>query len=170
MINPKIFDDLPHDFNLFINIKKEDKIKAYNILDQLHSKGIFLSLNKPAANLKDVLERSDLKTNDLLFIDCVSKHVEEPLEIENCEYASLNLPDISLAITKASEKIGHNVNKFLILDSLHDLLMYYDKETALKFMKFLIERMRTLRINGIVLNAGEIPKEFLRLFDKVIEI
>ena len=168
-------NELPRDFNILINTNLENKMQVLNILDDLHTKGIYISLNKPVKNLKDQLQKNNIKTDNLYFIDGITRSLGSFHRMPKTEYV-FNLKQIEKlehAITTISKHIGLS-EKFLILDSLPVLLNYHDKDTVLKFLRFLSSKMRDLRIKGIVINdqslTDDFKKELNLIFDKTIQL
>lgn len=177
MINQKLLNDLPHDFVLHLAIKPETHLDAYTILDQFHSKGICITLNKPASNLKDALERKGFSTENLYFIDAVSNLAGIQKNIKNCSFVNspADLTGIGIALDNIVAKIGQEAEKFLILDSLPTLSIYHKEDTVLQFLNFLINRMRALRIKGFIFNIEEnvskkINNELDEFCDKTIRL
>jgi len=171
----KHINELPRDFNILVNTNLENKLQVLNIMNNLHTKGIYISLNKPVKNLKDLLQKNNIKTNDLYFIDCITRSIGSFHRMPKTEYV-FNLKQIEKlehAITVISKHIGLS-EKFLILDSLPILLQYHDKDTVLKFLRFLSSKMRDLRIKGIVINdqslSDDFKKELNLIFDRIIQL
>lgn len=162
MLNTK---ELPHDFNILL--KNPAKIKE--ILEQfpLHS-FIYISLNKPARNIKSELEINNIKTDNIYFIDGISRYIKSFNREKNCIYlTSLDkLKEINLAIEKHAKEIGYK-NKFLILDSLSILSESYTEKTILKFMNFLKIRLRDLNIRGIIISNNDSISNKI-YFDKIL--
>ncbi|MEK6903995.1 MAG: hypothetical protein AABW87_00190, partial [Nanoarchaeota archaeon] len=72
----KILEGLPHDFSILINTNIDTHMDAYKILDHLHHlAGICITLNRPAKNLKKLLDFHKIKSSHLHFIDCISRSV-----------------------------------------------------------------------------------------------
>lgn len=171
----KYINELPRDFNILVNTNLENKLQVLNILDDLHTKGIYISLNKPVKNLKDQLQKNNVNTENLYFIDCITRSIGSFHRMPKTEYVFnlKQLHKLENAITLISKHIGLS-EKFLILDSLPNLLQYHDKETTLKFLRFLNSKMRDLRIKGIIINdqtlTDDFKKELNLIFDKVIQL
>lgn len=171
----KHINELPRDFNILVNTNLENKLQVLNIMNNLHTKGIYVSLNKPVKNLKDILHKNNIKTDDLYFIDCITRSIGSFHRIPKTEYIFnlKQLHKLEHAITTISKHIGLS-EKFLILDSLPTLLNYHDKDTVLKFLRFLSSKMRDLRIKGIIINdqtlTDEFKKELNLIFDRIIQM
>jgi hypothetical protein len=144
-------------------------------MNNLPMKGIYVTLNKPAKNLKDFFEKNNIKTNDLYFIDCITRSLGSFHKMPKTQYVFnlKQLHKLEHAITVISKHIGLS-EKFLILDSLPILLQHHDKETILKFLRFLSSKMRDLRIKGIIINDKTLTSEFKQelnlIFDRIIQM
>ena len=79
-----------------------------------------------------MLQAQGLPTNKLYFIDTMSKQIQSPFELSNASYvgAPFDLGRLDQAIEHVVKAHGVGA-KFLILDSLSDLLHYYDEATVL---------------------------------------
>lgn len=162
--------ELPHDFSILVNTSIDTHIEAYKILEHLHhSGGICITLNRPARNLKKLLDIHNIKNNHLYFIDCISRRISHQQKMEKCTYlSSPDLTEIGLAVDSLAKSIPGK--KFLILDSLSTLRLYHSKETIELFLNFFINRMRVLNINPIVLNEKQELALGHHYFDRIIDI
>lgn len=116
--------------------------------------GVYISVNKPFSILHDRFRNAGIKDELIIFIDAVTNQEDATKkESEHCFYLDSpeNLSDISIAISQAVEAIEHK-EKFIFLDSLSTLLVYNDAETIVKFIHFLISKMRVWKVNGIILS------------------
>tara|TARA_Y100000310_G_C20676263_1_gene813256 strand:- start:2453 stop:2977 length:525 start_codon:yes stop_codon:yes gene_type:complete len=93
-------------------------------LKQLEGASIsYVSLNKTYPAVKENLKNNGVNTDNIVFIDCISKTVmKRPPQAENCYYISSPgaLTEISIAISKF---LRHGFN-YVIFDSLTSLLVY----------------------------------------------
>ena len=134
--------------------------------------GIYVSLNQSYQNLCAQLKKEKVNTNKIYIIEGVSKSKEEA-EADNCTYLkSRSLTELSIAITSAT-----NTGKFdyLIFDSLSTLIMYNELKTIEKFAHYILQKIKTYKLKGIIVALDEErSKELIavssQFCDKVIEI
>lgn len=116
--------------------------------------GVYVSVNKPFKILNEHFKKEGVKTELMIFIDAITSLADENLEEnEHCYYLESpeNLSDISIAISQAIEAIDHK-EKFIIIDSLSTLLIYNNIESITKFVHFIIGKMRSWDVIGIILS------------------
>lgn len=166
------FNQLPSDFRILIDTNKNNHLDAYNILEELHTRGICLTLGRPASNLKSLLNAKGIKTENLIFIDCITKKIKEKPRLEDCYYANIdNFSEVFAAIDAASSKIKGK--KFLILDSLSELFMHQGNRSLI-FLDFLHDMLATHNSRAIFL-ANNLQDKKIRSYienkcDKTIMI
>lgn len=139
--------------------KSEDIMKTnIQILKLLmdRSFGLYITANQPHSSLKQTFAKNGLDINHMFFIDCVTKRVEEnPEEDERCVYVKSpgNLTDISISISEALEAIRGR--RFLFMDNLSTLRIYNSPESLIRFLHFLISKIKLLKVIGIFMSAEE---------------
>ena len=135
-------------------------------------RGTYISLNRPFNNLVSTLQRKDVDTSRLFFVDCVTKR--EEADIGNCIFIgtenSLTRLGIALSSLVSKEELS-----FVYLDSLNTLALYNGLDSAIKFTHFLITKLRNHSKNGIILGINEhtnkkIINELSQLCDVVIDL
>jgi hypothetical protein len=112
-----------------------------NFIKKLDKKKLcYLSLNTGYGALINFLNKKNIKTKNILFIDCVTKTIATPPKDQNCIYlTSPNaLTQISLAIKRA---LKSEINVILI-DSLSTLLVYHNQNTLTKFVHDLVHKVK----------------------------
>ncbi len=137
--------------------------------------GIFVTTNRPAANLIEVLQRDKLNVGSVFFIDAVSrKSSEEKAGGKNVIYIDSpeNLTELDSAIGECTEKL-QSKNRFFVLDSLSTLLVYSPQRTLEKFTHSLSGKMRAAQFKVVftlVSKKAETIGTLGQFCDKVIEI
>ena len=138
--------------------------------------GIYVTLNRPYASLTKILQRNDVNTDRIFFIDGTTKIIGETKKAENVFYVESpqNLTALSVTITEAVEALPSK-NKFLILDALTTLTIYNSTATVSRFLHFLTNRMRILKLDGILLSIEKelnpvIAEQLEQFIDKVIDL
>jgi len=140
--------------------------------------GIYITVNKPYDSLVKYLKENGISTENVFFIDAISKSVSQEIRLtENCLYipSPSHLTDLGIALTQALENIERKEEKFLILDSISTLLIYNDFETVAKFVHFIVSRLRVFGLVGLIISVEKILDEkminiLMEICDEVIEI
>jgi hypothetical protein len=126
--------------------------------------GIYITINRPFSTLVNIMEKHDIDTDKIFFIDCITKMVPSPKGIsltqgkkfekkENCIFipSPSRLTEIGLALSEALSGMKNPSNKFLYLDSLSTLSIYNDLSTIAKFVHFLTTRIRLFGVVGLIM-------------------
>ena len=139
-----------------VDAEKYEKTNL-NIIKELVNEGtpgVYVTLNKPYANIKNLLEKEKIDLNKVIFIDAVTNTVGGRIEKTNdCLFigSPKNLSDISIAMDQAIMAIPKK-DKFLFFDSLSILLLYNDASVVAKFIHFLSGKMRVWEVKGIIIS------------------
>ncbi len=109
---------------------------------------VYITLTHPFPKLKTQLHQQKIDMDTFYFIDAISGN--EQIKDEQCTYVQSPqaLTQISLAIDSALQVGAFNL---LVLDSLSALLNYTNIETAEKFAKFLVNKLKNYGIGGLML-------------------
>jgi len=140
--------------------------------------GIYITINKPYSALLKYLKENNIKTENIFFIDAISKTAGETIKMtKNCLFISSpsQLTDLAIALSQALEAMKRKENKFIFLDSLSTLLIYNSFEVAAKFIHFIITRLRVFGLVGLIISVEkQVDERMLNLLvemcDKVVEI
>ena len=125
--------------------------------------GVYVALNKPFSVVKSSLQKADVDTRVLIFIDAITKTAGGKTEkTKECLYIGTpeNLSDLSLAMDQAVTSLPGR-DKFLFFDSLNTLLIYNDVRTVARFIHFLAGKMRTWKVKGIIVSLQKKGNEDL---------
>lgn len=118
---------------------------------------IYLTVNKPYETLISWLEKNNIQTDKLFFIDVTGSGggTSERLT-EKCLFlpSSEDLTCISIELIQAVEALKVE-RKVILFDSFSTFLIYNPLENMLKFIHFLIGRIRMLRVSLIILSLKE---------------
>ena len=140
-------------------------------MDISKGNGIYISLNRPYKNLIETLNHGKIDHKRLFFIDCVTKN---EVDIPNCYFLKTqqSLTNLSIAI---SSVLKSDKPSFIFLDSLNTLALYNEKSAAIKFGHFLITKLRSNEVDGIILATPDeknkdIINELSQISDKVIDL
>jgi KaiC/GvpD/RAD55 family RecA-like ATPase len=139
--------------------------------------GIYVTVNRPYKNLKEVLKKNGINAERLFFVDCITKSINpKPEEAEDVIYLAspASLTDLSIGI---SEAVGRKPEegRFLFMDSLTTLLIYNQAGSVSRFAHFLTGRMREWRMRGILISLEKETDEALiaqltQFCDKVLTL
>lgn len=163
MVFDKELKILPNNFVIMINSSKNLHNYSYDILKQIQGDGVCITLNKPAYYLKEDLENKGIRTDNFHFVDCIANLLDEKNLVMNCSYLDLpyELAELDQAVNNAIKSIKGK-DKFLILDSFSDLLMYYPTDTVVNFLNSLISKLRSAGIKTVILANEEALRENVR--------
>jgi len=133
----------------------------------------YVGLNKPYNITINTLKSEKVKTDNIFFIDTVSKSSKQK-SADNVAFVSspraFTELNISLVTALEAGKI-----KNLIFDSLNTLLIYEDIMIASKFIHSLISKLRDLQVNVVFLalkddKSSDLIKNLFMFVDKVIDL
>ena len=167
-------NELPHDFALAIRTNLRSHHKAYQIMDIFHHKGICLSLQKTAYNLRNYLHNSGIDSQKIHIIDPLSKVIGSVLEAENTTHVPYNLNHM-IDIIEKTVKQSPLKQRFVMIDGLHVLPLVYNEEKILSFLKTLNNKLKINHANGIyIYDKEKLHPPFTtavhKIADKVIEM
>lgn len=134
-------------------------VKSYKSLNM-----VYISASRPYPSLVEEFKKLKIDSNKIFFIDCSSKdssnNKNDPKNCISLEGPS-SLSSLSIAISEALNNI--NGKKVLLLDSLSVLLIYHDANTIAKFSTFIVNKMRGLGIDTVILALdSDADKEVLK--------
>jgi hypothetical protein len=133
--------------------------------------GAYLSMNSPYKVVSSLMRKNGLNPDKLLFIDCVTAKDQK---VDNCIFLrSLeSLTHIGICLEPIYKIKQH---EFIFLDSLNALSVYHGEKTVIRFVRFLIERMREHDLVGVVVALEEktdkgLIGELAPLCDNIIDL
>jgi len=150
---------MPKEFVVLITVKADDysKVNA-EILRILANEdkmpGLYVTINKPYTTMKRSLEADGVLTDNLFFLDCITKTAGgRPEEAKDVMYldSPQNLTGLGLAVGEAISDMPSG-EKFLFMDSLTTLLLYHNAGTVAKFSHFLTGKMRVWGLRGVLMS------------------
>ncbi len=128
--------------------------------------GIYVSLNKTQKSIENILKKTEINTNKLFFIDCVTS---EKTRDDVLHISPDQLDLLSSAINSFIKDIKGE--KFLIIDALSTLLIYNDENKVAKFVKGVTEYASQNDVKVIAFSPetkGEyLLNKIFNFFDKV---
>ena len=175
----KIIDSFNGNFIVLLIVNSENYLDTnIAILKEVTKKsvGVYITLNRPYSSLVPLLEHKKVNTKKIFFIDCVTKTVGGKEEGENVIYLenAQGLTNLCMTIVEAVKALPGE-NKFLILDTLATLSVYNSEGSVSKFVHFLTNKMRMLKLNGVLLSAEKemdlkLAKQLEPFVDKTVDI
>ncbi|AGK62114.1 hypothetical protein Asulf_02160 [Archaeoglobus sulfaticallidus PM70-1] len=140
------------------------------------AEGIYVTLNRPYASMKKIMQKEGIDLNKLIFIDSITRQTGgEEIDTDRCIY--INSPDPTLmqvSIERAMDLI-RTENRFIYLDSLSTISLYKSFETLLKFIRYITAKIRVKGFFGALFSVEkELDETYYSqlalMVDEVIEI
>ena len=137
---------------------------------------VYVTITKPCENLYNEFEfLYDCK--NIKFIDCVSHAAGIIKSKSNCillESPTL-LEKLGLEIMNIFKEVDENIKKFLVIDSLTNLIIYNDPEIITEFFYLILNRTRARNIHmvSLAIEEEDLDKYINRLVylnDKILKV
>lgn len=168
------------DSGIFLVLSEPLEIKAKNIdiIRNMTNSGfhtIILTTNTPYTILKKDYEKQGIDFSQLHFIDAITKYAigKETGDAVNCTFVNnpSNLTELGIAVTETLKKIDET-KVCVLLDSVNSMLIYISSAQLIKFIHFIVSKLRILEISGIFLavEKGLDPPTLTQLESFVDEI
>ena len=170
------FKDLPEHWLLLFIINAEDYLETNlailnEVLKPKDAVSVYVTLNRPYSVLIKILEKNNISTDKMFFIDGITKTLGSEKEEKKCLFLenSQNLTNIAISIDEIMSAIPSK-NKSLFVDSMSTLLIYNKVGTVSKFLHFLTGKIRVLNLNGILLSTEkELDSEFADQLEQFVD-
>src|SRR3989344_6550657 len=119
---------------------------------------IILSTSRPCKNLLNLYQKNNIDTNKIIMLCTVCQEKEQKNSNVIHIQSSSSLTEISLALSKCMESMKDK--KFVFIDSIHTLLIHNKPITLAKFIHFILTKMRTNNVSGLLISLeAETDKE-----------
>lgn len=137
---------------------------------------VYVTVTKPYDTL---VKKYDYlaEAKNIKFIDCISRAAGILRSDPNCVYVESPsmLEKLGLEIINVFKEVEDETKKFLVLDSLSNLIIYNDADIVTEFFYHIVNRARARDIHTISLAIGEegLEKDLNRLIylnDKILKI
>lgn len=144
-------------------------------LKKLAGKNIcYVTLNKTSDALKEVFKKAKVKTDNIVFVDAISKTIKSvPDQGDGVYYVSSPgaMTELSLTIDKF---LRHEFD-YLIFDSLTNLLVYESKAPVSKFVSSLVNKIKSGKTKAVfyalsVKEQNALIEESGMFVDKVLDL
>ena len=166
---------LKHKTTLLIIPSETYNKTMLDVAKNIGKEGIcYVTLNKTFSNLQESFKKQKISLENMTFIDAISKTLKKtPDQTKGCYFVTspAALTEISLAIPRF---LKHNF-KWIIFDSLTNLLIYEKNDTVARFVSSLINKINDSNTN-IVFYALKVPehenliKEVSLFVDQVVDL
>lgn len=136
------------------------------LVDKNGFKCLHVLVNRTSSHIKDLLKRNNVKTEKIKFITCAIGEVKK----EEIVVDPRNLTDLGIEISGAVKNLKGK--KFLMMDTLSNLLLYHNLQTIQSFVSYMNVKSENEDFGVIYLSIKE---EKLKgvigvMCDKVVEI
>jgi archaellum biogenesis ATPase FlaH len=155
--------------------KEENYYKnIYEIIKENSKKSVMIvTTNKPAEMILNEITEQKIKTNNLFFIDTISRYIgkKDLAQNDNIVYIDdpANLTEIGIVTKLGIEKIKGE--KILIFDSLTTLSLYNSSKNVIRFYNFFFQLARINDIETIVIALeSDIDKEALNNIHGLVDM
>jgi hypothetical protein len=146
------------------------------IQDRPEDAWVYVTVTKPYETLVREFEfLTDAK--NIKFIDCISRAAGITKPSSNCIYieSPTMLEKLGLDIMNVFKEVDEDTKKYLILDSLSNLIIYNDADIVTEFFYHIVNRTRAKGIHTISLAIEEegLEKQLNRLIylnDKILKV
>lgn len=178
----KELENLPENFILGI-IMPSDRYEEANmrllsfLVNKKKSKGSYVAVSKPYNHTVSLLKRKDINTDNIHFIDCLTKSLGSKVtKTKSCVFieSPAHLTELGIALHDYFTSSGEK-NRFLYIDSISSLLIHNSIDTVLKFVHYVTGKMRVFGFNGMLLSLHEekdkkLVSHLSQFCDKVIRL
>jgi hypothetical protein len=137
---------------------------------------VYVTVTKPYDSLVkqfDFLQN----TKNIKFVDCISRAAGISKPYSNCIYieSPSMLEKLGLEIMNIFKEVDDNIKKYLVIDSLSNLIIYNDPEIVTEFFYHIINRTRARDIHTVSLAIEEegMDQQLNRLVylnDKILKV
>jgi len=157
---------MPKNFTLLVIVDSENYNETVSgIVENLavwkKLKGVYITANRQSLQILELFSKSikGFEESSLYFLDCASKNGKG--SVKNISYCNpQNLIDINIQASQALDTLPSG--SFIMLDSISTLAIYNDEKILKKFVKSVVEKCYSRKVNGIFLyNLTKSNKEFM---------
>ncbi|MEK6959084.1 MAG: hypothetical protein AABW59_03510 [archaeon] len=145
------------------------------IAGDLHKKKVcYITLNKTVDSLREIFAKKKIDTSSFTFVDAISRTIKEGPEQGKGVYY-INSPSALTELSIIVHKLLEKKFDYLVFDSLSNLTVYQKKETIVKFISLLANRIKATKTKSIIyavkINDDEAAIQQSSMYvDKVIDL
>ena len=160
------FNDLSERWRLLFIVNSQDCLETnitllQEVLKQEDAIVVYITLNRPYESLLKILEKNNINTDKMFFVDCITKTFCAEQEAKDCLFLEnpQNLTNIAIAIDEIVKALPSK-DITLFLESMGTFLIYNNFNTVARFQHFITTKIQVLDINGIFISTkGELEPE-----------
>jgi KaiC/GvpD/RAD55 family RecA-like ATPase len=165
--------EVPSDKHMKIN---SEAIRV--LVNELNYTCIYITLTKPFTELDKLFKSNGINSDNLYYIDAISKmYGEDEEDTKKCIYTSgpLDIDSLSVSVKSLLSSI-QSEKKCVFLDSVTTVLLYNSMPRTIRFSKFLTQTLKSVGVDGVMVSIakGEATKklsnELKKLSDEFISI
>jgi hypothetical protein len=137
---------------------------------------VYVSVTKPYDTLVKQYEYLE-EAKNIKFIDCISRAAGILRSDDNCVYieSPTMLEKLGLEIINTFKEVDEGTQKYLVIDSLSNLIIYNDPDIVTEFFYHIVNRTRAKDIHTISLAIEEEGLEqhlnrLIYLNDKILKV
>jgi len=153
---------------------------AQALFEYIHGKPedawVYVTVTKPYDTLVKQYEYLS-EAKNIKFIDCISRAAGILRSDVNCVYieSPTMLEKLGLEIINTFKEVDDNTKKFLVIDSLSNLIIYNDPDIVTEFFYHIVNRTRAKNIHiiSLAIEEEELEKHLKRLIylnDKILKV
>jgi len=166
-----LIDDLDDNYGNWVAlvVKGDDSMPQMNnafvkkLANTRNMRGIYITINKPYEFVEKNFRKSDIKLDNVYFLDLVTKYMtkNEGIHVDNCSFVDSpsNLTMLAISFMQAAKMLQNkNTEKeqciFIVVDSINTFLVYNDETVVKKFFHFLISKARELGCKCLLFSSN----------------
>lgn len=135
---------------------------------------LYISLNKPAEKVIEVLKENNIDTERFLFVDGITKRVKANVSKQGIIFIK-SPKNFEQFKAELNEILKKERKECLILDSLNTMLIYKDASTVIKFIHYLIAKLMAAHASGEIICLPEninpaLARDIFMFVDAVIDM
>lgn len=159
---------------LLVMSSVEYQEEATNIAKQLSEENVcYVTINKTYEALRELFEKRGVHLENIVFVDAITSTFKKPSKNEGVEFISSphSLSELSVAINR----FLITGFQYLIFDSITNLMVYEPRDTVIKFLQFLNNKIRSSEIKAVfyaldIKEYEDVIEECGMFIDKIIEV
>jgi KaiC/GvpD/RAD55 family RecA-like ATPase len=150
--NTVVVCDSQHQAKMMIDLHKAVSKKFRKIC--------MVTIHKSFSSLMNTFKENRIDTSKYCFVDCVSTEQSETNDEDQCIQISspVALTELAIAIEKMREK--HRMD-MIIFDNISAMLIYNDELTVLRFLHYMMIKVRKTDTKAVYSVLQENRKEFM---------
>jgi archaellum biogenesis ATPase FlaH len=133
---------------------RENTLQMIRAIQKENLQIILICVNQPAAFLMDFYQRNGIDTRGIFFIDAITQYAAGRVteSYVNCRIIAKpnDLTEIGIAVSTTLKKFEKE-KAVIFLDSVNAMLIHSSSADLLKFIHYIISKLRIMSIAGVLL-------------------